>query len=92
MTRGAAGLGEVDREAAGRLVHPGHGDAAEELVGRRVGGAGAGVPLGEGAPLPGEQVGEAARSIMLSRLRARSAPRAWRPCDAGGGRSLSARS
>jgi hypothetical protein len=52
-------LGQVDREPPGGLVHPGHGDAAEQMVpGGLVGGAAARVTLGEGGALALQQGGQ----------------------------------
>ena len=55
----AAGLGEEHREAAGPLGHPGHGHAADQVLGglggRRLG---RGPGLGERRALGGEPVGE----------------------------------
>ena len=39
----AVGRREAEGEAAGPLVHPGHGDPSEEVVGARVQGLGGGV-------------------------------------------------
>ena len=53
------GLGQVHREPPGRLVHPGHGDVAEQVgPGRGVGGAAARMPLGEAVALTPQQGGQ----------------------------------
>ena len=55
----APGAGQVEREPAGPLVHPGHRHASEEVVGAVVQRTTRRVPLGVDAALTREQLGQA---------------------------------
>src|SRR5690606_6898971 len=54
----AVGAVEVEGESAGFVVHPGHGYAAEEVVGTLVGGLGFGVRGGEALSFALVELGE----------------------------------